>query len=58
MSKIYSNGLCKKAWRVKACCKGDEVAFVVALWRGHVFRVMHDGNISKADDCERELFWR
>lgn len=48
-------GLLDKCERVAALQAGDDVVYVLCVWRGHLFRVC-DGGISRADRADHEFF--
>ena len=48
-------GLLDKCERVAALQAGDDLVYVLCVWRGHLFRVC-DGGISRADRADHEFF--
>ena len=48
-------GLLDKCERVAALQAGDDLVYVLCVWRGHLFRVC-DGGICRADRADHEFY--
>lgn len=49
-------GLLDKCERVAALQAGDDLVYVLCVWRGHLFRVYPGRLIVAADHVDREFF--
>lgn len=52
---MFKFGLLDKCERVAALQAGDDLVYVLCVWRGHLFRVC-DGGICCADRADHEFF--
>lgn len=52
---MFEFGLLDKCERVAALQAGDDLVYVLYLFRGHLFRV-GGGRISRADRADREFY--
>lgn len=48
--------MANKVMRKMVLCHEEIIIYTIALWRGHVFRIMPDGRICRANNYEKSLF--